>query len=266
MKLPLKYYGGKTYQADWIVGILNRYAFKTYVEPFGGSGAILFAKEPSGVEIYNDIYSDVVTFYRVLRNPRQYKQLIQFIEHTPYSREAFQESREALKTKKLSAVEQAGHFFVRLRQSFSCNGTAWSTPGKEHRNQAKAYRSSIDRFSQAHERLRNVHIEHKDALAIIRRYAYAESMIYCDPPYVHSTRVAVNTYAHEYTDEAHTALVTTLLEVPGHKILSGYEHDIYLPLLDAGWTLEKRDFPCHSSRHKKGYRTECLYCSPLPAP
>ncbi|MCL2004695.1 MAG: DNA adenine methylase [Planctomycetaceae bacterium] len=70
---------------------MQRYKFKTYIEPFGGSGAILFAKEPSPVEIYNDLYSDLVTFYRVLRNPKTYKKLIRFLENSPYSRELFYE-------------------------------------------------------------------------------------------------------------------------------------------------------------------------------
>jgi len=112
MKAPIRYYGGKTYQAAWILDVINRYQFKTYIEPFGGSGAILFAKEPSPVEIYNDLYSDLVTFYRVLRNPKTYKELITFLEHSPYSREMFGESKDALSNKKLSTVERAGHFDV----------------------------------------------------------------------------------------------------------------------------------------------------------
>jgi DNA adenine methylase len=76
MKPPIKYYGGKFYQAAWILDVIRRYQFRTYIEPFGGSGGILFAKEPSPVEIYNDLYSDLVTFYRVLRNPKTCRELI----------------------------------------------------------------------------------------------------------------------------------------------------------------------------------------------
>ena len=96
MKAPIKYYGSKVYQSEWILDVIGCYDFKIYIEPFGGSGTILFAKKPSPVEIYNDIYSDLVTFYRVLRNPETYDALAWFIEHTPYSREMFLESRDAL--------------------------------------------------------------------------------------------------------------------------------------------------------------------------
>ena len=262
MKAPIRYYGGKTYQAAWILDVINRYQFKTYIEPFGGSGAILFAKEPSPVEIYNDLYSDLVTFYRVLRNPKTYKELITFLEHSPYSREMFGESKDALSNKKLSTVERAGHFFILIRQSFSGLRSSWSTAGRVGKPKPTPYRNAIDRFPEVHERLRHVHIEHKDAIECIKFYADPKSLIYCDPPYVFGTRVHTEAYKHEYTDTQHKQLVETLLTVPGHKILSGYESSIYQPLLDAGWTLYKKQFTCYASTGKKGRRTECLYCSP----
>jgi DNA adenine methylase len=261
MKPPLRYYGGKTYQAAWILDVIKRYEFKTYIEPFGGSGAILFAKEPSKVEIYNDLYSDLVTLYRVLRNPRMYKEFVMFIENSPYSREIFGDAKNALSNERLSSVERAGHFFIAVRQSFGGVRNSWSSSGKTSKPKSTPYHHAIDRLPEIHERLRHVHIEHKDAVECIKQYATPKSLIYCDPPYVFGTRVALETYKHEYTDEQHEQLVETLLEVPGHKILSGYESSIYQPLLDAGWTLHKKDFVCHSSPSKKR-RTECLYCSP----
>jgi len=49
--------------APWIVDVMKRYPHERYIEPFGGSGAVMFAKEPSKCDVYNDIYSDLVTFY-----------------------------------------------------------------------------------------------------------------------------------------------------------------------------------------------------------
>ena len=262
MKSPIKYYGGKFYQAAWILDMIKHYKFKTYIEPFGGSGAILFAKEPSPVEIYNDIYSDLVTFYRVLRHPKTHKELIRFLEHSPYSRELFGESKEVLSNKKLSAVERAGHFFIVVRQSFLSIRNGWSSSGKVGKSKSTPYRNAIDRLPEVHERLKHVHIEHKDAIDCIKHYADSKSLIYCDPPYVFGTRVSPEAYKHEYTDEQHKQLIETLLTVPGHKILSGYQSSIYEPLLDAGWTLHQKQFTCYASPNKKNRRTECLYCSP----
>jgi DNA adenine methylase len=271
MKPPITYYGGKTNHAPWILDVMKRYEFEMYVEPFGGSGAILFAKEPSPVEVYNDLYSDLVTFYRVLRNPKTSKEFVRFIENSPYSRELFYESKDALSNKKLSLVERAGHFYILVRQSFSNLGTHWSMVGTAaFKTRAKLYRNVIDRLPEIYERLRNVHIEHKDAVECIKHYANPKSLIYCDPPYVSKTRVCTAAYKYEYTDEQHEQLVETLLAVPGHKILSGYESPIYAPLIQAGWTLETKRVCCRSTptkvSEKKSYRTECLYCSPTPSP
>jgi DNA adenine methylase len=266
MKAPITYYGGKCRIAPWIVDIMKRYEHKRYVEPFGGSGAVLFAKEPSQCEVYNDCYSDLVTFYKVLRNPRQYKQLIRSIECTPYSREVYHDSRKALANKRISDVERARCFFVCARQSFSnLIGSSWSTPTEYcHTVASISYWKAIDRLPVVHERLKHVHIEHMDAIECIRKYANERSLIYVDPPYPHETRVAPNTYKHEYSNEQHERLVETLLSVPGHKILSGYESPIYQPLIDAGWTLLTKQVCCHASgKNKKTYRMECLYCSPV---
>jgi len=113
MKPPIRYYGGKVYQAEWICDVLRQYTFHTYIEPFGGSGAILFAKPPSPVEVYNDIHSDLVNMYRVIRNPDTFKEFAEFIENSPYARDIFYESRDSIQNdKSMTDVERAGHFFI----------------------------------------------------------------------------------------------------------------------------------------------------------
>ena len=91
-----------------------------------------------------------------------------------------------------------------------------------------------------------------------------EALEYCNNDVVMTRDVALapGTYKHECTDEQHEQLVETLLTVPEHKVLSGYQSPLYKPLLDAGWTLHKKRFVCYSSPDKKD-RMECLYCSPV---
>jgi len=193
MKPPVRYYGGKIRLAQWIVDVMQRYEFDRYVEPFGGSGAVLFAKQPSKCEVYNDLYSDLVNMYKVLRSPTQYKQFIRLTECTPYSREAYTECQLALKQKKMTDVERARCFFVVLRQSFSCLMNGWSTPSESsYTGAAKTYMRSVDQLPEVHRRLQRVHIEHMDALDCIKRYVNGNSLIYCDPPYVHATRLSKN--------------------------------------------------------------------------
>lgn len=56
---------GKKRLADRLVSLLP--AHKTYVEPFAGSAAVLFAKEPSEVEVLNDADSEIVEAYRTVK-------------------------------------------------------------------------------------------------------------------------------------------------------------------------------------------------------
>jgi DNA adenine methylase len=137
MKPPIAYYGGKTYQAPWILDVMKRYDFKAYIEPFGGSGAILFAKEPSPVEVYNDLYSDLVTFYRVLRNPKMYKEFVRFVENSPYSRELFYESKEVLANKKIVPGRTGGTFLHSCPSKFFQFANSLVSSRKSRQNAGK---------------------------------------------------------------------------------------------------------------------------------
>jgi DNA adenine methylase len=149
MKPPIVYYGGKIRIAPWIVNEMRRYEHKRYIEPFGGGAAVLFAKPPSQCEVYNDVYSDLVTFYKILRDPYQYEQLSRSIECTPYSREIYYDSHRALDSKTLSDVERARAFFVCMRQSFSNLMNSWSTPSECSRTVASlTYWKAIERLPE----------------------------------------------------------------------------------------------------------------------
>ncbi|MBN1250698.1 MAG: DNA adenine methylase [Bacteroidales bacterium] len=65
-KTPISYYGGKQLMAKYILPILPTHT--TYVEPFSGGAAILFAKEKSQIEILNDTNKEIINFYDVLQN------------------------------------------------------------------------------------------------------------------------------------------------------------------------------------------------------
>ncbi|MBV6573885.1 DNA adenine methylase, partial [Acinetobacter baumannii] len=80
----IRYHGGKFRLSDWIISFFPNH--NVYVEPFGGGASVLLNKEPSRVEVYNDLDDDVVNFFKVLRNKELAKQLAEAIYLTPYSR------------------------------------------------------------------------------------------------------------------------------------------------------------------------------------
>ena len=94
--------------------------------------------------------------------------------------------------------------------------------------------SAIDRLPEIHARLQRVQIECYDWRKILDIYDAPQTCFYLDPPYIHSTRRA-GSYRFEMSDDDHRELVSRLLDVQGMVLLSGYYHDIYAPLEDAGW-------------------------------
>ena len=49
------------------VAAIDKTEHTTYVEPYGCSVAVLMSKKLSPVEVFNDVRSDVVNFFRALR-------------------------------------------------------------------------------------------------------------------------------------------------------------------------------------------------------
>lgn len=82
-----------------------------YLEPFCGSGAVFFNKSPGAVETINDLNSDIVNLFRVLRdNPEDLRRVLQL---TPYSREEYDLSFEPCD----DPVEKARRYMVRTTQA-----------------------------------------------------------------------------------------------------------------------------------------------------
>src|SRR5690625_4153363 len=82
MKPPFPYFGGKTRLAGSIIDLLPPH--EHYVEPFGGSLAVLLTKPRSRMETVNDLDGDLQTFWRVLRD--QSSELARVCTLTPHSR------------------------------------------------------------------------------------------------------------------------------------------------------------------------------------
>src|SRR5690606_29758674 len=119
----ITYYGGKG--RVWRHIIPHFPEHHTYVEPLGGSAAVLLNKPPSPVEVYNDIDSNVVTIFRVLRDHPD--ELRRGLESTPYSREEYVRSLGALDGPE--DVEKARRLCGRDRQVFGGLGQT-ATPGR----------------------------------------------------------------------------------------------------------------------------------------
>ena len=87
-KQVLKYPGSKWNIAADLAELIPQH--HSYVEPFFGSGAVLFNKQPSDIETINDLDHDVVNLFRCIRDDSE--KLSSLVMATPFSRETYDDT------------------------------------------------------------------------------------------------------------------------------------------------------------------------------
>lgn len=252
--------GGKYSHLNYLLPLLPQ--TKVYVEPFAGSAAALLNREPSSMEIYNDLNSDIVNFFRVLRDNKQ--ELIRRLELTPFSREEFGEAIESDFGD--DGVEKARKFFIKMLQSRLNKVTGnlsigrWNFSINPERRQTAGvsrYTNKIKMLDVIAKRLLQVQIEHYPALKVIELYDSPDTLFYCDPPYPLGTRSHHKIYKHEMSDFDHRKLAEKLRNVNGLVALSSYDCDMINELY-AGWQVYKEKAKL-SNLNRLKLRQECLY-------
>lgn len=232
---PLIWYGGKSRDAQSIIAQFPPH--NTYVEVFGGGGAVLMAKDTSVIDVYNDI-GEVSNFYKVLRDHGE--ELYDALYLTPYSREEFEICKETLKMfaqmrndgttieSKEELVEWARCFYIRVMQSFTHEQQAATWKNSKTMDLANNWNNHIEDLPRFVERLRKVVIEKLDFMKLLKMYDAPHTLFYIDPPYVEDTRASVNNYVHEMPFDRHKELLTWLTkDMRGQAIVSMYAHDLY---------------------------------------
>ncbi len=224
-----KYPGSKGNLRDRIVQLLPEH--RTYCEPFGGSAAVLFAKEPAPIEWYNDVDDILVDFFKVLRKGgEQLETLCRLVDQTPYARSELAFARQHANTD--DRLERLRCFLVRswFTRMGAINDyrTGWKVSLQDSKV-VTAWNSVPDRMRAAAERFKRVHVESCDAVDLMMRVDGDRTVFYIDPPYPEETlnfRKAV-IYSRQFTDNDHFNLLSALANIKGKAIVSGYRHPMY---------------------------------------
>ena len=234
MRSLLHYPGGKKRIASWIIKHMPPH--HSYLEPFFGSGAVLFTKERSHIETVNDRDDDVVNLFDWIRKDPE--RLAEEIYWIPYSRTVYERAWAAQHTE-TDSFQRAVDFYIRLMMGhgFRITGekVGWKNDvqGREAAYAANGWCKVPGIIQRAAERLRGVQIENRPALELIDRFNYPNVLIYADPPYLLGTRHGKQ-YRHEMTDADHRDLLDALKAHRGPVLLSGYESRLYNDALK-GW-------------------------------
>jgi len=98
--------------------------------------------------------------------------------------------------------------------------------GRERAYAARAWANLPDIIVETAERLREVQIECAPAVEVITRFNAPDVLIYCDPPYILSTRRGKQ-YRCEMSDDDHLQLLDVLKRHKGPALVSGYRSPMY---------------------------------------
>ena len=239
MDKPFGWFGGKHYMLKNLLPLIPPH--KVYVEVFGGSAALLFAKPPSPFEVYNDLDEGLVHFFRVLRDARRCGQLKRLLELTPYARKEYNYCRDRLLAES-DDIEKARMWYVIARMSFGGNfAGSWGYCRSGGKIPAKSYISKVRRLHSFSRRIRPAQIECKDFRNLIPVYDSEDTLFFLDPPYVPETRKG-GKYQKEMTSDDHKDLVKILRNIKGKVLLCGYPNRIYDVLRHSpGWHTKEFD-------------------------
>lgn len=206
-----------------------------YIEPFLGHGAVLLRKRPARLNIGVDLYDQAVQKVRTRLQHRQ----------------------RALICRTPVPDDDAG-----LHNA--CDDDAAATL-RTHRQSEYICSESLSgddagvalTIGPAHYRLLVA-----DALDFLRSYAFTGSeLVYCDPPYVRSTRrTRGRLYRYELDDSQHAALLALLRSLPCAVMVSGYRSALYEQTLGDWRSIE------FQAQTRGGPATEVVWMNYPPPP
>jgi len=221
LKPPFGYPGGKSKS---IKHILPNLPYRnTYVEPFGGSAAVILSRHKSNLEVFNDRYAGVVAFYRCIRSKDKTDALIERLEQTLFAREEWVWCYNTW-LHCSDDVERAARWYYMHVYSFGQIGRNFGRATKSKGTPAGKIFNRLPEFHDLHLRFRNTQVENLDWYKCLLDYDSPETVFYLDPPYLDSHKGA---YKHEMSLPHHEKLLTTIFELDGFVAISSYSNPLY---------------------------------------
>jgi DNA adenine methylase len=210
MRGPLAYIGGKNAIAKQIIQAFPEH--RTYVEPFAGGAQVLFHKEPSKVEVLNDLDGEMVNFFRVCQ--QHYEELLRYFRFMVVSRQ-WHELLKATKPGMLTDIQRAARHLYLLKNCYA--GLIRSLNYKCNVAQPPGFNpESLPKIiEETHKRLARVQLENMPYEDILKHYDRPETLFYLDPPYF-----GIKLYRHNLEAADFETMAKRLAGIKGKFVLS----------------------------------------------
>ena len=211
MKPPIPRMGGKSKLRKTILERIPEHI--CYVEPFFGAGWVYFGKEPSKVEVINDIDKELINMFRMIKCHAP--EIERVLEYEFSGRDMFEEYKHCT-VEYLTEIQRAVRFLYLISQSFAGKGETFGY-GTTSKPASQIFYQGVLRDIK--ERLRNTYVENKSFEDIIKRYDRPHSFFFCDPPYFETTG-----YGNEFGEQEHLLLRDTLSQIKGKFMVTINDH------------------------------------------
>ncbi|GHV40083.1 DNA methyltransferase [Clostridia bacterium] len=257
------FYGGKARLSGLISSMLD-YGCETYLEPFGGSAAVLLNKQPHDREICGETSVGLYCFWRIMSESETFERLIERLYDTSYNFEEFQGYRRSLNgfeeirnedTRKILCLKPndqlnaAVSTFVVFTQSRDNAGEHWS----DNRFAShESYLTNIDRLADVADRFNGVQVVYtpKDKLfpgnagtlpgAVLLQDA--RNNFYFDPPYIAEAGKEKDCdkpgsyYRYDWGIEEHRDFLRKIRRAEAKVLVSNYDdvNHLYARYLEHG--------------------------------
>ncbi len=207
---PLSYLGGKNRVARTIISLIPEHT--TYVVPFCGGAQVFFHKQPSKVEILNDLNDDIFNFLRICQ--LHHEELIRYLQFFIKSRRWF-EILEQTDLSTLTDIQRAARFFYLQKNCFAglINRRTFSLSIEDSANY-NPHRIPMQ-LHLAHERLLGVQLERLPYQKILKKCDRPLTFFYIDPPYF-----GLNHYKFNFAEKDFVELAGILKSLKGRFLLS----------------------------------------------
>lgn len=213
MKPPICRVGGKSKLRKKVIEMIPEH--NCYVEPFFGAGWVYFGKEPSKVEVINDIDKELVNLFKMIKYhaPELERQL----EYEFSGRDVFEEYKN-YSLEYLTEIHRAIRFLYVITQSFGGKGATYGYKITGKPSQHIFYK---DALNEIRERLRNTFVENLSFEKIIDKYDRERSFFFCDPPYIETCG-----YGSKFGEDEHRLLANKLKQIKGKVLLTINDHPL----------------------------------------
>lgn len=249
---PVSYYGGKQQLVNDILPLIPEH--KVYTEAFAGGLAVYWAKQPSKIEVVNDLDGEISNFYTVLKC--EYLKLHQLVQATLHSRLAYQDAMVIYKSPHLfNEIKRAWAFWVLTNQGFASKIGSWGYDKTSGSQEKKIMNRKLSFGLHLAKRLEETQIECNNALRIIESRDCEEAFHFIDPPYFNSN---CGHYSG-YTIEDFIELLKLLSRLKGKFLLCSYDSDVLTQFAsEYGWKQKKKEMHVSADKSKKKMKVEVM--------